>query len=78
MQEHIPGGEDKGIFAKMDDAIAAASAAQKQLATLKFNSPGLNYRSDAVEARADVELFARMPLEETGKGRYEDKLQKNL
>lgn len=66
-----------GIFETMDEAIEAAYAAQKKL--IKLN---LEMRSKLIEAiRSEVgkniELLSRMAVDETGMGRYEDKILKN-
>ena len=70
--------ETYGIFEEMDDAINAAGLAQKEL--MKFN---LVTRSKFIVAireacRENVELLSKMAHEETGMGRYEDKIKKNL
>ncbi|MTI55130.1 aldehyde dehydrogenase family protein [Geosporobacter ferrireducens] len=70
--------DDYGIYNEMEDAIEAAWLAQKEL--IKFN---LDTRSKFIaEIRKacseNVELLSRMAYEETGMGRYEDKIKKNL
>ncbi|MEW9123328.1 MAG: aldehyde dehydrogenase family protein [Thermotaleaceae bacterium] len=67
-----------GIFQDMNDAIEAAAIAQKEL--VKYN---LEFRSKLIAAmreaaRKNVELFSRMAVDETGMGRYEHKVQKNI
>lgn len=66
-----------GVFEDMNDAIQAAKVAQKQL----FNS-SLEMRrkiTDAIKAELllHVEELSKLGLEETGMGRYDDKLIKN-
>ncbi|MEL7565335.1 MAG: aldehyde dehydrogenase family protein [Dehalobacterium sp.] len=72
----IPGGNN-GIFAEVDEAVEAAFIAQKKLLQL-----GLEKRAKIIEGMrqiglANVELLARMEVEETGMGRFEHKVQKH-
>lgn len=65
-----------GVFEQLDDAVAAADAAQKQLKSVAM-------RTLVVEAirRAGIEHgreLAEVAVAETGMGRVEDKLAKNL
>ena len=67
-----------GVFEEMEDAIEAAWSAQKEL--VKYN---LEVRSKFISAlrnacREKVELLSKMAHEETGMGRYEDKIKKNI
>ena len=67
-----------GVFSTVDDAVAAARAAFRAL-----NQMTLTKRYEIIAAirasmRAQAEVLARMAHEETGLGRPEDKLQKNL
>lgn len=69
--------EELGIFKDMDDAIEAAWIAQKE-----FSRYSLEFRNTLItamrqEIRKNIELISRMALEETGMGRYEDKIKKN-
>jgi propionaldehyde dehydrogenase len=69
-----PGG---GVYASVDEAIAEAAKAQGELMALD-----LERREQLVEAvrRASLESadrLARMAYDETGLGRYEDKIGKN-
>ncbi len=66
-----------GIYPDLDSAVAAARRAFRALDALT-----LAKRTEIVAAvratmRANAELLARMAHEETGLGRYEDKVQKN-
>lgn len=66
-----------GVFASVDEAMAAASKAHKELVSL-----GLEEREQLVEAMrqaslAAAERLARQAYEETGLGRYEHKVGKN-
>ncbi|HEX2798278.1 MAG TPA: aldehyde dehydrogenase, partial [Thermoanaerobaculia bacterium] len=70
-----PGG---GVFSKLDDAVAAASAAFRALDAL-----GLEKRHAIIESmreamRQNARSLAALAVEETGLGRAEDKVQKNL
>ncbi len=67
-----------GLFENIEDAICAAEIAQKELSDLS-----LEKRKDIVEAIRKVgtenaEDLSRMTLEETGMGRFEDKVKKHL
>jgi len=67
----------EGIYATVDDAVAAAKRAQQVYAEM-----GLDTRRTIVEAiRAamlrEAENLAMLAVTETGLGRYEDKIQKN-
>ena len=67
-----------GVFSKLDDAVAAASAAFRGLDVL-----GLEKRHALIESmreamRQNARPLAALAVEETGLGRVEDKVQKNL
>lgn len=67
-----------GIFTDLEEAIRAAKTAQAQLMEL-----GLVKREEIIEAlreagRSNAEKFSRMAVQETGMGRVEDKIKKNL
>ncbi|ATW28952.1 aldehyde dehydrogenase EutE [Candidatus Formimonas warabiya] len=71
------GGPGNGIFDEVNEAVEAAWLAQKHLIAL-----GLEKRERIIEAMrqagmANVEMLARMEVEETGMGRYEDKVLKH-
>ena len=70
-------GKD-GIYPELDTAVAAA-----RRAFVALNAMTLQKRTEIVAAmrsamRANAELLARMAHDETGLGRYEDKVKKNL
>ena len=70
---------DNGVFEKVEDAIDAAYAAQK----IWYEKYRMEDRRRIIEAvrsaaRENVKMFARMIRNETGMGRYEDKVTKNL
>ena len=67
-----------GLFGNADDAVAAADRAQKALV-----ASTLEARKRIIEAirqvtRDHAEELSRLTLEETGMGRFEDKIQKHL
>ena len=67
-----------GIFADVDAAVAAAEAAQADMAS---RSLALRYdivNQMRVSMRQNAQMLAWMAREETGLGRYEDKIEKNL
>ncbi|MGD8854872.1 MAG: aldehyde dehydrogenase EutE [Chloroflexota bacterium] len=73
-----PTGGDDGVFATLDEAIAAATIAFRQL-----NALPLAIRQDMVAhmrqaGREHATLLAEMAVEETGMGRVEDKILKNI
>ncbi len=67
---------DWGLFDNLEDAIAAAKEAQ-----LKLNSVAVRHKAvEAVRkaARENARALAEMAVSETGMGRVEDKISKNL
>lgn len=67
-----------GVFDRMEDAIEAAEEAQRALVALPTSK---RYEIVGAMRRAiveNVEELARMAVEETGMGRVEDKVRKNL
>lgn len=73
-----PAGGQDGIFATLDEAVAAAEAAFRQL-----NSLPLTIRQDMVAhmrrtGRENAAVLAEMAQRETGMGRVADKTLKNL
>ncbi len=67
----------KGIFNQVDEAVAAADRAQKQLADLPLATREKIIANMRKRAMEKVEDLARMANQETGYGRVEDKIQKN-
>jgi len=70
-------GSDLGVFATVNEAVTAAKAAQVQFAALR-----LEQRAKIIEAmrqtmRENESVLAKAAHEETGFGRYEDKVMKN-
>src|ERR1019366_992173 len=71
-------GLGSGVFSSLDDAVAAASAAFRTLDAL-----GLEKRHAIIESmreamRQNARFLAALAVEETGLGRVEDKVRKNL
>ncbi|MFZ1948250.1 MAG: aldehyde dehydrogenase family protein [bacterium] len=74
----IPSSGGSGAFASVDAAAAAAAKAQTELVEVSLETRRkIVERMRAVASEHAAEL-ARAALEETGLGRYEDKVAKNL
>ncbi len=73
-----PGGGagDYGVFDRLEDAVAAAEEAYKKIPTIAIRERVIRIIRRA--ARANARRLAEMAVEETGMGRIEDKVQKNL
>lgn len=67
-----------GIYPDLDRAVAAAQRAFRSLDALTLEKRHGLIAAIRAAMRANAELLARMAHEETGLGRYEDKVQKNL
>jgi aldehyde dehydrogenase len=67
-----------GVFDTLDAAVRAARAAFLGLDSLGLDRRYLIIDAMRVAARREAEPLARLAVEETGLGRAEDKLQKNL
>jgi propionaldehyde dehydrogenase len=67
-----------GVFATVDQAATAAAQAQKQLAKLDLASRERLIAAIRETGVAHAERFARLTIDETGLGRYEHKVQKNI
>lgn len=65
-----------GIFDSVDEAVQAAHVAQKKLMELTIEERAELIESIRENTKESIALIARMELEETGMGRYEDKLRK--
>ena len=70
---------DYGVFEHVDDAVEAAWQAQKVWAT-QYKIEDRKIVLEAIRrcARAHVEEWCHKIVEETGMGRYEDKVEKHL
>ncbi|MCP4144633.1 MAG: aldehyde dehydrogenase EutE [bacterium] len=67
-----------GVFETVDQAVAAATAAYKQLGSLPLKIRDAIINAIRESMRNNAELLAQMAIDETGLGRYEHKVQKNL
>ena len=77
-QEQAVAGTETGIFADVNDAVAAAVKAQRTLLGIRLEDREKMIRAMRQAVEENVELIAKTSVEETGLGRYEDKVQKNL
>ena len=71
------GSAAHGIFATVDEAVRAASIAQPVYVALSLEVRARVLASIRETMRASAELLARSARDETGLGRYEDKVVKN-
>lgn len=70
---------DRGVFDRVEDAIDAAYIAQRDwYINYKLEDRRRIIEAIRCAARKNARLFAKMIHEETGMGRYEDKVTKNL
>ena len=67
-----------GVFETVDQAVTAATAAYKQLGSLPLAIRDAIINAIRESMRSNAELLAQMAIDETGLGRYEHKVQKNL
>ena len=67
-----------GIFDDINEAIAAAKKAQKELAGFSLEKRGVLIEAMRKAARENAERLSKMANEETGYGRVEDKIAKHL
>jgi aldehyde dehydrogenase len=67
---------DWGVFEQLDQAVAAATTAYKQINTVALRNKVVSTIRKA--ARENAKRLAEMAVEETGMGRIEDKIKKNL
>ncbi|WP_235786737.1 aldehyde dehydrogenase family protein [Schinkia azotoformans] len=67
-----------GIFEDMNEAIEAATIAQKELLKLSLEQRGNLITAIRKAAKDNAETFAQMAVDETGMGNYGDKVIKNL
>jgi aldehyde dehydrogenase len=69
-------GGDHGVFERLEDAVAAAQRAHKAIPTVAIREKVIRVIRRA--ARANARRLAEMAVEETGMGRIEDKIRKNM
>ncbi len=67
-----------GVFPDIDSAIKAATTAQKQLEALPLERREALIASMRRAVRENAQTLAYEAWQETGMGRYEDKIEKNL
>jgi aldehyde dehydrogenase len=78
---HMPRGSiappgNEGVFELAEDAIAASQAAQREWMKSKRETRDRVIAGLRAAMHANAEVFARRELDETGLGRYEDKIVK--
>jgi len=66
----------KGVFNDVDNAVEAARTAYYELAKCSIEKRGEMIEAIRNKIHANVNILARMELEETGFGRYEHKVKK--
>jgi acyl-CoA reductase-like NAD-dependent aldehyde dehydrogenase len=71
-------GSQHGVYADIDAAIAAAQAAQARLADLPLERRAALIAAMRQAATENAPVLARAAWQETGMGRAEDKVEKNL
>jgi aldehyde dehydrogenase len=77
--DEMPDGEqggDWGVFEQLDQAVAAATAAFKKINTIALREKVIGVIRKT--ARENARRLAEMAVDETGMGRIEDKIKKNL
>jgi aldehyde dehydrogenase len=67
-----------GVYGSVDDAVAAATVAQHTLVALPLDKRREIIANIRARAAQNVTTLARLAHEETGLGRVEDKIKKNL
>jgi len=72
------GGEKLGAFETVDEAVAAANAAQPAFVALPLDKRNAILSHIRKSMRDNAEMLAWMAHSETGLGRFEDKIQKNM
>ena len=68
----------RGVFPDLERAVAAAETAQKELVALPLLTRAAAIENVRRKMRDNVKLLAELARGETGMGRVEDKIQKNL
>jgi acyl-CoA reductase-like NAD-dependent aldehyde dehydrogenase len=68
----------RGIFVDLESAVRAAETAHKQLVALPLLTRAAAIENVRKKMRDNVQLLAELARSETGMGRVEDKIQKNL
>ena len=73
-----PSSGQGGVYPSIDAAISAAAVAQGHLAELPLERRSALIASVRQTVMEEAQVLARAAWNETGMGRYEDKLEKNL
>ena len=73
----VEAGRD-GVFKSCDDAVAAATVAYRQWAEVSMETKGACIEAMREVSRAQARPMAELAAAETGLGRAEDKVKKNL
>lgn len=73
-----PNGARAGLFNSVDEAVNAADRAQRELISRTLEDRRAIIEVIRKTTRDHAAEFSRMALEETGMGRYDDKVQKHL
>ena len=66
-----------GLFASIDEAVAAARKAQLELAEMSLEKRKMIIAALRKAALDNLENLAQIAVDETGMGRFEDKIKKN-
>ncbi len=66
-----------GVFSDINDAVAAAKVAQEEFMLISLKQRAEIIASIRARCTRNIEKFSRMAVEESGLGRYSDKLLKN-
>jgi acyl-CoA reductase-like NAD-dependent aldehyde dehydrogenase len=74
----VPATGRDGVFQDIDQAIAAAKAAQRRLGDIPMERRTALIAAMRKTATESAPVISRAAWQETGMGRYEDKLAKNL
>jgi aldehyde dehydrogenase len=74
----VPAAGSHGVYPDIETAIAAAATAQKRLVDIPMERRAALLASMRQAATESAPVIARAAWQETGMGRYEDKLEKNL
>lgn len=73
-----PNAQQHGVFRTVDDAVSAAQIAHQTLVAMPLEKRKEIIANIRKRAAEDVHTLAEMAQEETGLGRVEDKIKKNL
>ncbi|MFH1571000.1 MAG: aldehyde dehydrogenase family protein [Gemmatimonadota bacterium] len=73
-----PRGQAMGVFESVDEAVSAADRAQKILVAGKLEDRKRIIEAIRQSTRDHAEEYSRMAVEETGMGRFEDKVRKHF